>query len=88
MSENDNKSPLDDNKNEKDPYDFFKFVGPENDEKNKPNKNNGKRRFPFFGLLLLIFAVVAIVDVFVLAKSVALSNSWYHSYMPGIFMVT
>ena len=69
MSENDNKSPLDDNKNEKDPYDFFKFVGPENDEKNKPNKNNGKRRFPFFGLLLLIFAVVAIVDVFVLAKS-------------------
>ena len=39
MSENDNKSPLDDNKNEKDPYDFFKFVGPENDEKNKPNKN-------------------------------------------------
>ena len=26
MSENDNKSPLDDNKNEKDPYDFFKFV--------------------------------------------------------------
>ena len=69
MSENDNKSPLDDNKNEKDPYDFFKFVGPENDEKNKPNKNNGKRKFPFFGLLLLIFAAVAIVDVFVLAKS-------------------
>ena len=65
MSENNNKSPQDDNKNEKDPYDFFKFVGPEKDDKNKPNKNNGKKRFPFFGLLLLIFAVVAIFDIFV-----------------------
>ena len=74
MSENNNKSPHDDNMNEKDPYDFFKFVGPEKDDKNKPNKNNGKKRFPVFGLLLLIFAVLAIFDIFVLAKSDNLIN--------------
>ena len=41
-NQNDENKPLDD---ENDPYKFFKFAGPgNNDDKNKKNKNNEKKK--------------------------------------------
>lgn len=54
---------------DKDPYNFFKFAGPEDDNKKKKDTNNDNRpHFPFWGVMLLILAVLALVNVFVMSK--------------------
>jgi cell division protease FtsH len=69
MAENQNE----DNKNqndENDPYKFFKFAGPENnDDKDKKNKNNGKKKLPFWPVLLITLFAVAMVEFFIFPKS-------------------
>lgn len=68
MSEN--KNPKNDNKDDFDPYDFFKLAGPE-DDKDKGKKKNGKepRRFPFVGVLLLIIAGLFVADLLYMGKA-------------------
>ena len=61
------------NKNDKDdfdPYDFFKLVGPEdNKDKNKKRRGKEPKRFPFFGVLLMIIAGLFIADMFFMGKA-------------------
>ena len=44
------------NNNEKDPFDFFKFA-PDSGNNNK--KNNNKQKFPTWGILLIVVAVIS-----------------------------
>ena len=60
----DEKKDVKDDKND-DPYNFFKFAGPENNDK---KKNDNKPRFPLWGIMLLVFAVLALVNVFTISK--------------------
>jgi cell division protease FtsH len=59
-----------DTPDDKDPYNFFKFAGPEDDDakKKKDPNNDNKPHFPFWGIMLLILAVLALVNVFVMSK--------------------
>ena len=58
----------DDNKkeDENDPYKFFKFAGPVNndDDKDKKKDNRKKPRIPFFTILLILFCAFAVIDLF------------------------
>jgi cell division protease FtsH len=65
-NDNDKKNTTPD---ERDPYSFFKFAGPENDDpkKKEPDKNQ-RPHFPFWGILLGLLAVLALVNVFVMQK--------------------
>ena len=57
----------DDNKD--DPYNFFKFAGPDNnDNKKKKDDDNNRSRFPLWALMLLVLAVLALVNMFVMSK--------------------
>ena len=57
----------DDNKD--DPYNFFKFAGPDNnDSKKKKDDDNNRSRFPLWALMLLVLAVLALVNMFVMSK--------------------
>ena len=56
----------DDNKD--DPYNFFKFAGPEDNDKKKKDDNNNRSHFPLWALILLVLAVLALVNMFVMAK--------------------
>lgn len=49
------------NKDDFDPYDFFKLSGPE-DDKNKRKEPN-KKRFPFWGVMILIFILISLGDL-------------------------
>lgn len=51
------------NKNENDPYDFFKLQVNDDKEKKEPGKKPGKK-FPFWGILLVISAVLLIANSF------------------------
>ena len=54
---------------DRDPYNFFKFAGPEdNDKEKKKDTNNNRPHFPFWGIMLVILAVLALVNVFVMSK--------------------
>ena len=59
-----------DNKNENDPYDFFKFEGPVNNDDNKknPKKNNGKKGFPLFGVMILVLAILVLAETLFMSK--------------------
>ncbi|MCQ2585313.1 MAG: ATP-dependent zinc metalloprotease FtsH [Treponema sp.] len=64
MADENNK---DDNnrKDEQDPYNFFKFAGPvepEKDDKNKDKKP--KRKFPIFAIIMAVLAAFLLADVF------------------------
>jgi cell division protease FtsH len=67
-NQNDENKPQND---ENDPYKFFKFPGPQdNDDKNKDKKNkNGKKKFPFWPILLLTLFVVAMAEYFIFPKN-------------------
>lgn len=69
MAENQN----DDNKpqnDENDPYKFFKFPEPDNNnDKDKRKKNNGKKKMPFWPILMLTLFVVAMAEVFFFPKN-------------------
>ena len=66
-NQNDENKPQND---ENDPYKFFKFAGPgNNDDKDKKNKNNGKRKMPFWPILLLTLFAVAMAEFFLFPKS-------------------
>ena len=66
MSEN--QDPKKDDKNEFDPYSFFKLQGPEEDDDKKKKNNKNKKRFPFLGVLLLILITVTVADFLFLGK--------------------
>ena len=67
-NQNDENKPQDD---ENDPYKFFKFAGPENnDDKDKDKKNkNGKKKMPFWPILLITLFAVAMAEFFLFPKS-------------------
>ena len=68
MAENQTEDKKNDDEN--DPYKFFKFPGPENnDNKDKRKKNNGKKKMPFWPILLLTLFVVAMAEVFLFPKT-------------------
>ena len=70
MAENQNENPNQNQNDENDPYKFFKFAGPDNnDDKDKRKKNNGKKKMPFWPVLLLSLFVVAIAEFFLFPKS-------------------
>ena len=69
-NQNDENKPQND---ENDPYKFFKFPGPQDNDdkdkdKNKKNKN-GKRKLPFWPVLLLTLFVVAMAEYFIFPKN-------------------
>lgn len=71
MSENDNNKPENEDKNQ-DPFNFFKLAGSDNEGKNDDDKKDDKdkKRFPFWGLMLIVLAVVVIADaLFIWGKS-------------------
>ena len=82
MNEKNDKSP----KNERDPndpYNFFKFAGPEenkNDDDKKKKKK--KRHFPLFGVLIIIFLLILLFDKVILNKSEPLIN--YSDFMAKV----
>ena len=55
--------------NENDPYNFFKFAGPKEPEKDDGNKNKKKKGFPFLGILLIGLLVITFVDLLFLPKN-------------------
>ena len=61
---------IDDKKedNKDDPYNFFKFAGPDNNDKKKKDDDNNRSRFPLWALMLLVLAVLALVNMFVMSK--------------------
>ena len=72
MAENQNENQNQNQNDENDPYKFFKFPGPENNDdkdKNKRKKDNGKKRFPIFTILLLTFVVVAVAEFFFVPRN-------------------
>ena len=70
MAENQNENQTPNNNDENDPYKFFKFPGPENNgDKDKKNKNNGKKKLPFWPILLLTLFAVAMAEVFLFPKN-------------------
>ncbi len=66
MAENQNKKDEKQN-DENDPFNFFKFEGPENKKENK--KNDGKKKFPFLIILFIVLFIVIIMDTFFFSKS-------------------
>ncbi len=70
MAENQNENQKPDSNDENDPYKFFKFPGPDNnDDKDKQKKNNGKKKMPFWPILLITLFVVAMAEVFIFPKN-------------------
>ncbi len=68
MSEN--QDPKKNDKDDFDPYSFFKLQGPEDDKDDKNKKNDKKKKhFPFLGILLIILIVVTLADFLFLGKS-------------------
>ena len=69
-NQNDENKPQND---ENDPYKFFKFPGPQDNDdkdKDKDKKNkNGKRKLPFWPVLLLTLFVVAMAEYFIFPKN-------------------
>ncbi len=67
-NQNDENRPQND---ENDPYKFFKFPGPQNnDDKDKDKKNkNGKKKVPFWPILLLTLFAVAMAEFFIFPKN-------------------
>lgn len=64
MSDQDNKKD-DKNKKSNDPYDFFKLDPNPNGKKDNKEPNGGKKkRFPFWGMLMVILAVLLISNMF------------------------
>ena len=65
--QNEEKKTQDD---ENDPYKFFKIADPGNDDnKDKKNKNNGKKKIPFWPVLLITLFAVAMAEFFLFPKS-------------------
>ena len=61
MADDNNKKV---NNDENDPFNFFKFNGPSNDNKKNSNRNNQKKPFPFFTVLILIIIFTVIAQFF------------------------
>ena len=56
----------DKNRNENDPYDFFKFSP--NTGNNKNGKNN-KPKFPTWAILLIVIAVISLLNIFLMSRN-------------------
>ena len=65
MAENENKNNDKKNKDDRDPYNFFKLSGDSNDD----NSGKGKGpKFPFLGLMVAVVCVLAFVNIFLMRK--------------------
>lgn len=60
----DKKDDFNDNE---DPYNFFKFAGPENDEDEQ--KDTKKPHFPFWLILLAVLAALILIDIFAVGRA-------------------
>ena len=77
MAEDQNKNEKENDSNEQDPYGFFKFAGPrdnndndnDKDSKNDKDKKGKKRKMPFWPILLITLLVITLVDVFFFSRS-------------------
>ena len=67
MAENQNNEQKN-NDDENDPYKFFKFAGPENNDKNDKNRD-GKKKIRFWPILLVTLLILALADVFVFRRT-------------------
>ena len=67
----DEKRENDKKDDENDPYKFFKFAGPSNndDDKDKDKKNKKRPKISFFTILLILFCSFAIIDIFFVSKN-------------------
>ena len=54
------------NNNENDPFDFFKFA-PDSGNNNKKTNNN-KPKFPTWGILLIVVAIISLVNIFLMSR--------------------
>ena len=69
MAENQNKEPKKQNDDENDPFNFFKFAGPEdNKDDDKKNKKDKKSHFPFWPFVIIVAIGLLIFDIVVLSK--------------------
>ena len=65
--ENDNRKD-DDKKDDRDPYDFFKLsIEPDDNGDKKPHQDK-KHRLPFWGLLLIVLGVMALINLLFVSK--------------------
>ena len=73
MMNQDENNKKDNENNENDPFNFFKFAGPQenNDDENKKNNNNKKKKggFSFFAILLGAFIIISIIEFFTISKT-------------------
>ena len=53
---------------ENDPYKFFKFTGPDNNDKDKDNRKKNGKKFPFWPILLITLFAVAMGEYFLFPK--------------------
>ncbi|MFA6937938.1 MAG: ATP-dependent zinc metalloprotease FtsH, partial [Treponema sp.] len=65
MSDNDDDKK---NKDERDPYDFFKLSTEPNDKDDKNKKPGNKKRLPFWGLLLIVLGIMAVLNLLFVSK--------------------
>ena len=54
-------------KKDTDPYNFFKFAGPE--EGGDKNRKNDKKRFPFWAVMLIVLLVLGLADFLFMGRS-------------------
>lgn len=54
-------------KKDNDPYNFFKFAGPE--EGDTKNRKNDKKRFPFWAIMLVVLLVLGLADFLFMGRS-------------------
>ena len=72
MAEDQNKDEKKTDNNEQDPYGFFKFAGPadnNNDNKDDKDKKGKRKKMPFWPILLITLLVITLVDVFFFSRS-------------------
>ena len=64
-----NNNRKDDNKDDRDPYDFFKLsIDPDDNDDKKKAPNNKKHHLPFWGVLLIVLGIMALVNLLFVSK--------------------
>lgn len=66
-----NREEKNNNNDENDPYKFFKFAGPSDNDKDDGKRKNDKKKpkIPFFTIILILFCAFAVIDMFWVSKS-------------------
>ena len=82
MAENQDKR--NENDDENDPYKFFKFAGPSDDNEKKDGKKpkDGKKRFPFWPIALITFLVIIVFPNSSAFVGVSIEKSIFSLFKP------